>query len=219
MRLNRIQAMGLLLKLRENEFVHWSGKYRAPLTGQGVYPRPLQNPLPIWLGVGGTPESFARAGMLGLPLMVAIIGGETRRFRPLTEIYREYGRRAGHAPDKLRVGVHALGYVAETTQQAIDDFYPGYAKTVTRIGKERGWPPVTRAHFDALLGEDGALLVGNPEEVAEKILRHAEALGGISRITFQIDVAESSQAKLRRSLELLGTEIAPALREKTEESI
>src|SRR5260221_14148738 len=159
----------LLLQLRDNEFVHWSGTHRPPLTGQGVYPRPMQDPLPIWLGVGGTPGSFVRAGMLGLPLMVAIIGGETRRFRPLVEIYREYGRRAGHAPDKLKVGVHALGYVAETTQQAIADFFPGYAETVTRIGRERGWPPVTRAHFDAQRGKHGALLVGNPEEEAGKI--------------------------------------------------
>jgi probable LLM family oxidoreductase len=208
------EKLDLLLRLRENEFVHWSGKHRPALTGQGVYPRPMQNPLPIWLGVGGTPESFARAGTLGLPLMVAIIGGETRRFRPLVDVYREYGRRAGHAPDQLKVGVHALGYVAETTQRAIDDFYPGYAKTVTRIGKERGWPPVTRAQFDAVRGKHGALLVGNPEEVVEKILRHSEALRGISRITFQMDVAESSQAKLLRAIELLGTDVAPALREK-----
>src|SRR5450432_1135616 len=208
------EKLDLLLKLRENEFVHWSGKYRAPLTGQGVYPRPMQNPLPIWLGVGGTPESFARAGTLGLPLMVAIIGGETRRFRPLVDVYREYGRRAGHTPDKLKVGVHALGYIAETTQQAIDDFFPGYAKSFTNIGKERGWPPVTRAHFDAVRGEHGALLVGNPEEVAEKILRHSEALGGISRISFQMDVAELPQAKHLRSIELVGSRVAPALREK-----
>src|SRR5712672_2494384 len=208
------EKLDLLLNIRENEFVHWSGRYRAPLTGQGVYPRPMQNPLPIWLGVGGTPESFARAGTLGLPLMVAIIGGETRRFRPLIDLYREYGRRAGHAPDKLKVGVHALGYVAETTQKAIDDFFPGYAETVTRIGKERGWPPVTRAQFDAVRGKHGALLVGNPEEVAEKILRHSEALGGISRITFQMDVAESSQAKLLRAIELLGTRVAPVIRER-----
>jgi probable LLM family oxidoreductase len=208
------EKLDLLLNIRENEFVHWSGKHRAPLTGQGVYPRPMQNPLPIWLGVGGTPESFARAGMLGLPLMIAIIGGETRRFRPLVDVYREYGRRAGHAPDKLKVGVHALGYVAETTQQAIDDFFPGYAKSFTRIGKERGWPPVTRAHFDAVRGEHGALLVGNPEEVAEKILRHAEALGGISRISFQMDVAELPQAKHLRSIELVGSRVAPALRQQ-----
>jgi len=206
------EKLELLLKLRGNEFVHWSGKYRPALTGQGVYPRPMQNPLPIWLGVGGTPESFARAGTLGLPLMVAIIGGETRRFRPLIDVYREYGRRAGHAPDQLKVGVHALGYVAETTQRAIEDFYPGYAKTVTRIGKERGWPPVTRAQFDAVRGKHGALLVGEPEEVAEKILLHSEALGGISRITFQMDVAESSHTKLLRAIELLGTKLAPTLR-------
>src|SRR5712672_213166 len=206
------EKLDLLLNIRENEFVHWSGRYRAPLTGQGVYPRPMQNPLPIWLGVGGTPESFARAGTLGLPLMVAIIGGETRRFRPLVDIYREYGRRAGHAPDQLKVGVHALGYVAETTQRAIEDFYPGYVKTFTKIGKERGWPPVTRAHFDAVRGEHGALLLGSPEEVAEKILLHSEALGGISRITFQMDVAESSQTKLLRAVELLGTKVAPTLR-------
>src|SRR5580692_4990386 len=163
------EKLGLLLNLRENEFVHWSGKHRAALTGQGVYPRPMQNPLPIWLGVGGTPESFARAGTLGLPLMVAIIGGETRRFRPLVDIYREYGRRAGHASDQLKVGVHALGYVAETTEKAVDDFFPGYAKTFSRIGKERGWAPVTRAHFDAARSRNGAMLVGNPQEVAEKI--------------------------------------------------
>lgn len=206
------EKLDLLLKLRENEFVHWSGKFRPALTGQGVYPRPMQNQLPIWLGVGGTPESFARAGTLGLPLMVAIIGGETRRFRPLVDIYREYGRRAGHSPEKLKVGVHAIGYVAETTEQAADDFFPGYAKTFTRIGKERGWPPVTRAQFDAVRGKHGALLVGGPEEVAEKILRHSEALGGISRITFHMDVGEWRQAKLLRAIELLGDKVAPILR-------
>ena len=172
------EKLDLLLRLRDDEFVTWSGRFRAPLTGQGVYPRPLQNPLPIWLGVGGTPESFVRAGSLGLPLMVAIIGGETRRFRPLVDLYREAGRRAGHAPETLKVGVHALGYVAETTERAVNDFYPGYAHTFTETGKERGWPPVTRASFEALRGKHGALIVGNPEEVAEKVLRQSEDLGG-----------------------------------------
>src|SRR5271169_911970 len=206
------EKLDLLLNIRENELVHWSGKHRAALTGQGVYPRPFQNPFPIWLGVGGTPESFARAGALGLPLMVAIIGGETRRFRPLVNLYREAGRRAGYKPEQLKVGVHALGYVANTTQQAVDDFFPGYAKSFTEIGKERGWPPVTRAHFNALLGPHGALMVGNPEEVAEKILAHSEALGGISRISFQMDAASLPHAKLMQSIELIGTRVAPILR-------
>jgi len=207
-----VEKLDLLLKLRESEFVTWSGKFRPALTGQGVYPRPVQNPLPIWVGVGGTPESFARAGMLGLPLMVAIIGGQTKQFRPLVDLYREYGRRAGHAPEKLKVGIHAVGYVAETTEKAIEDFYPGYAKTFSRIGKERGWGPVTRAHFDAARSRDGAMMLGNPAEVAEKIQRHSEALGGISRITFQMDVAELPQENFLKGIELLGTSVAPILR-------
>ncbi len=206
------EKLDLLLNIRENEIVHWSGKHRAALDGQGVYPRPFQNPFPIWLGVGGTPESFARAGALGLPLMVAIIGGETRRFRPLVDLYREAGRRAGHAPAQLNVGVHALGYVADTTPQAVDDFFPGYAKAFTEIGRERGWPPVTRAHFNALLGPHGALMVGNPEEVAGKILAHSEALGGISRISFQMDVASLPHARLMSAIELIGARVAPILR-------
>ena len=209
------EKLELLLAIRENEFVHWSGKHRAALTGQGVYPRPLQNPLPVWLGVGGTPESFARAGALGLPLMIAIIGGETRRFRSLVELYHEMGRRAGHAPERLKVGVHALGYVADSTEVAVNEFFPGYARSFTTIGKERGWPPVTRSHFDAQRGPHGALLVGGPEEVAEKILRHSAALGGISRITFQMDVAGLPHGKLIHAIELLGTHVAPALRTET----
>ena len=206
------EKLALLLNIRDNENVTWAGKHRAALTGQGVYPRPMQNSLPIWLGVGGTPESFVRAGTLGLPLMVAIIGGETHRFRPLIDLYREAGKRAGHAPETLKVGLHSLGYVASTTQEAVEDYFPGYARTFTKIGKERGWPPVTRAHFDAQRGEKGAFLLGSPEEVAEKIIRHSEALGGISRVTFQMDNADLPHSKLLRSIELLGTLIAPALR-------
>src|SRR5437867_12689324 len=170
------EKLDLLLKIRDNEHVTWSGKHRTALSGQGVYPRPVQNPLPIWLGVGGTPKSFARAGALGLPLMVAIIGGQTHRFRPLVDLYWEAGRLAGHSPDRLKVGVHSLGYVAATTRQAADEFFPGYAKAFTDIGKERGWPPMTRAAFDEQRGPYGALLVGSPDEVAEKLQRHSEAL-------------------------------------------
>jgi probable LLM family oxidoreductase len=206
------EKLDLLLKIRENENVYWSGKYRPTLNGQGVYPRPLQNPLPIWLGVGGTPQSFVRAGLLGLPLMVAIIGGQTHRFRPLVDLYWEAGRRAGHSSDQLKVGVHSLGYVAETTQEAIDDFYPGYARTMTEIGKERGWPKMTHAGFEAQIGPQGALLVGDPDEVVEKIIRHSQALGGISRITFMMNPASLPHSKLMRATELIGTRIAPALR-------
>jgi probable LLM family oxidoreductase len=208
------EKLDLLLKIRDNEHVHWSGEYRPTLTGQGIYPRPLQKPLPIWVGVGGTPQSFVRAGVLGLPLMVAIIGGETRHFRPLIDLYREAGRRAGHSPDQLKVGIHSLGYVAETTQEAADDFFPGYARAFTDVGKERGWPAVTRAGFDAQRGSQGALIIGDPNEVVKKIVRHSKALGGISRITFQMNAASLSQVKMMRAIELLGTQVAPALREE-----
>jgi probable LLM family oxidoreductase len=208
------EKLDLLLKIRNNEHIHWSGEYRPALTGQGVYPRPLQNPLPIWVGVGGTPESFVRAGMLGLPLMVAIIGGESRHFRPLIDLYIEAGRRAGHSPDQLKVGIHSIGYVAETTQQAADDFFPGYARTFSGIAKERGWRPVTRADYDAQRGPYGALIIGDPDDVVEKIARHSKALGGISRITFQMNPGSLSQGKLMRAIELIGTRVVPALREE-----
>ncbi|HTE32110.1 MAG TPA: LLM class flavin-dependent oxidoreductase [Chryseolinea sp.] len=207
-----IEKLELLLKIRENETVHWSGKFRPALTGQAVYPRPVQEQLPIWLGVGGTPASFVRAGQLGLPLMVAIIGGETRRFRPLVDLYREAGKKAGHPAEKLRVGLHSLGYIANSSAEALNGYYPGYAKTFTEIGRERGWPPVTRGHFDAQTGPTGALLVGNPEEVAEKIIRHSADLGGITRLTFQMDMAHLPQDKLLQSIELLGTKLAPLLK-------
>lgn len=206
------EKLDLLLTLRESTNVTWSGRHRAPLTGQGVYPRPLQDPLPIWLGVGGTPQSFARAGALGLPLMVAIIGGEPHRFRPLIDLYREAGHRAGHAPEKLKVGIHALGYVADTDQQASDDFFPGYAEAFTKIGKERGWPPVTRNQFEALRRPTGALIVSDPDTVAEKVLHFNEALGGISRISFQMSVAALRHDKLTHAIELLGTKVAPIIR-------
>src|ERR1700732_2808480 len=203
------EKLDLLLAIRENTHVQWSGKHRAPLTGQAVYPRPLQDPLPIWIGVGGTPASFARAGMLGLPLMVAIIGGEPKRFRPLIDLYREAGRRAGHSPEKLIVGLHSIGFLGDTTKQAADDFYPGYAHTFTEIGKERGWPPTTRAQFDAVRGPTGALLIGDAETVAKKILYVNEALGGISRITFQMGVSTLPHQKMLRAIEILGTRVAP----------
>jgi probable LLM family oxidoreductase len=208
------EKLDLLLKIRENEHVHWSGRHRPALSGQGVYPRPVQNPFPIWLGVGGTPGSFVRAGALGLPLMVAIIGGETRRFRPLVDLYWEAGRRAGFSRDQLKVGVHSLGYVAATAQEAADDFYPGYARAINTVGKERGWGPMTRAQFEAQLTPNGALLVGTPQEVAEKIQRHSEALGGISRITFMMNAASLPHLKLMSAIDLIASRVAPVLRQQ-----
>jgi probable LLM family oxidoreductase len=205
------EKLELLLKIRENTHVHWSGKHRPALTGQAIYPRPLQDPLPIWVGVGGTPESFARAGVLGLPLMVAIIGGEPHRFRQLIDLYREAGIRSGHKPEKLKVGLHMIGFVGDTTKEAADVFFPGYAHTFTEIGKERGWPPTTRAQFDAVRGPKGALLIGDVDTVAKKILYVNEALGGITRITFQMGVSAVPQPKMLRAIELLGTGVGPAV--------
>jgi probable LLM family oxidoreductase len=208
------EKLDLLLAIRENTHVHWSGKHRPPLTGQAVYPCPLQNPLPIWVGVGGTPTSFIRAGLLGLPLAVAIIGGEPERFRPLVDLYREAGRRAGHPAERLTVGLHSIGFLADTTEQAADDFYPGYAYTFTEIGKERGWAPTTRAKYDVERGPHGALLIGDAETVAKKVLRVDEALGGISRVTFQMGVSTLPHPKMLRAIEILGTRVAPIVREE-----
>ena len=208
------EKLELLLKIRENTHVHWSGKHRPALTGQAIYPRPLQDPLPIWVGVGGTPASFARAGVLGLPLMVAIIGGEPHRFRPLIDLYREAGLRAGHKPEQLKVGLHMVGFLRDTTKEAADVFFPGYAHTFTEIGKERGWPPTTRAQFDALRGPKGALLIGDVDTVAKKILYVNEALGGVTRITFQMGVSTLPHQKMLRAIELLGTGVAPVVRKQ-----
>ena len=206
------EKLDLLLKLREKTHVHWSGQHRPALTGQGVYPRPLQNPLPIWLGVGGSPESVIRAGTLGLPLMVAIIGGQPRRFRPLIDLYHKAGAQAGHDPKKLKVGLHAIGFLGDTTPKAADDFYPGYAHAFTKIGKERGWPPTTRAQYDAVRGPGGALLIGDADTVVEKILSVREDLGGLDRLNFQMTVATLPHDKMMHAIEILGTQVAPKIR-------
>jgi probable LLM family oxidoreductase len=208
------EKLDLLLKIHASTHVHWSGKHRAPLTGQGVYPRPVQNPLPIRIGVGGTRESFVRAGKLGLPLVVAIIGGEPHRFRPLIDLYRESGRRAGHAPEQLTVGLHSIGFVADNTDQAAEEFYPSYQEGFNRIGKERGWPPVTRSQFDAARSSTGALLIGNPEAIAEKILDENKTLGGISRVTVLLGAGPLSHRLAMRAIELLGTRVAPILKKE-----
>ena len=205
------EKLDLLLQIRDSEVITWSGKYRAPLNQQLITPRPFQEKMPIWLGVGGTPSSFARAGSMGLPLMIAIIGGETHRFRPLVDLYRKAGAEAGFTPNELSVGIHSLGYVAETKDEAVSNYFPGYAKNFTRIGRERGWPPVTKQGFDAQNGPRGALLVGSAEEVAEKILQHSAALGGISRFTFQLDNANLTHDQLKITMGLIAQKVKPII--------
>ncbi|SHF99576.1 probable oxidoreductase, LLM family [Flavobacterium frigidimaris] len=205
------EKLDLLLQIRDNEFITWSGKFRPALNNLPIYPRALQEKLPIWLGVGGTPESFVRAGSLGLPLMVAVIGGQTHRFKPLVDLYREAGKVAGYKPEELKVGLHSPGFVGSTTAKAIEEYYPGYAELWTKLGRERGWPPVTKDKFDGLIDDQGVLVVGDPERIAEKILRHSESLGGISRFTFQMDNAGLTHTQLMNAIELIGSKVIPLI--------
>jgi probable LLM family oxidoreductase len=205
------EKLELLLALRDSESVNWSGRHRAALHDAAVYPRPLQQPLPVWIAVGGTPGSVARAGMLGLPLMIAIIGGVPARFAPLVELYREAARRAGTGPSRLAVGINSHMYIAESAQRAADEFFGPYSQMMNRIGRERGWPPMSRAQFDAGCSPDGHLLVGTPEQVAEKILAHHE-LFDHNRFLGHISVGVLPHEKALRATELFATEVAPAVR-------
>jgi len=207
------EKLDLLLRLRESERVTWAGRHRAPLSGQGVYPRPAQDPLPVWIAVGGTPQSVVRAGTLGLPLALAIIGGLPERFAPMIGLYRDAARRAGHDAARLPVGINAHGWIAGSSRQAADEFYPPYAEVMTRIGRERGWPPTTREQFEALRGPRGALAVGTAEEVAEKILFQHEVFGN-RRYLLQLTVGTMPHEKVLRAIELLGTRVAPIVREE-----
>ena len=205
------EKLDLLLRLRESEQVTWSGRHRPPLDDVGVYPRPLQDPLPVWIAVGGTPQSVARAAALGLPLAIAIIGGQPERFAPLAPFYRETARRTGHDPSRLPISINSHVYVAEGSQQASDEYFPTYAALMNRIGRERGWPPLRREQFEAGRSPRGALLVGSPEEVVEKILFEHE-LFGHDRFMAQISVGTMPHEKVMRAIELFGTEVAPAVR-------
>ncbi|GAA2003258.1 LLM class flavin-dependent oxidoreductase [Nakamurella flavida] len=203
------EKLELLLKIRDSAHVTWSGRHRPPLTGQGVYPRPMQDPLPIWVGVGGSPESFVRAGLLGLPLMVAIIGGEPRRFAPLVDLYRRAGAEAGHAPEKLQVGLHVFGYVGESVKAAADTIYPGWHQMFSSISRERGFAAPSRAQFDATSGPNGAFFMGDPDTIVDKLTRTSEQLGGVDRVSIQMTNPRLAHADLLRGIELLGTEVAP----------
>src|SRR5688572_7456524 len=205
------EKLDLLLALRAGGPVTWSGRHRAPLRGARVFPQPVQRPLPVWIAVGGTPQSVVRAGTLGLPLAVAIIGGEPARFAPLVALHRDAARRAGHDPASLPVGINVHAFVAPTSQEAADIFYPPYAEVMTRIGRERGWPPTTRQQFEALRSPRGALAVGSPQEVTEKILALHEIFGH-QRTLLQLSVGAVPHASVLRAIELLGTEVAPAVR-------
>ena len=205
------EKLDLLLALREKERVTWSGRHRPALTGLAVYPRPVQHPLPVWIAVGGTPQSIVRAGTLGLPLALAIIGGMPERFVPMVELYRESARRAGHDPAALPVGINSHGYIADTSAGAADEAWPPYADTMGRIGRERGWPPPTRERFEAERSPRGALLVGDPPEVIDKILFEHELFGN-SRFLMQMSVGTMPHDRIMRSIELLGTVVAPAVR-------
>lgn len=209
------EKLGLLQLLRSQTHVTWSGQFRPALTGQGIYPRPLQKTLPVWVGVGGTPQSFIRAGAAGLPLMVAIIGGEVARFRPLLDLYRRAGQQAGHPPEQLKVGVHVTGFLADTPEAAQEAFFPGWLHAFTQVGKERGWGPVTRAQFDAACSPSGAYLIGDPGTVIAKARAISDTLGGINRLAFQMSAANAGAAVMARSIELIGKAVAPALRESS----
>jgi probable LLM family oxidoreductase len=204
------EKLELLLAVRAQERVTWRGQHRPPIKDRGVYPRALQNPLPVWIAVGGTPQSIVRAGVLGLPLMLAIIGGEPARFAPLVAMYRNAARRAGHDPAKLQVGINSHCWLAEDSQQAADEFWPAYSETMSRIGRERGWPPMSREAYDQLRGPAGSLLVGTPEEVAAKIRAQRE-LFGCTRYLVQFTVGPMPHEQVMRCIELFAQRCRPAL--------
>jgi alkanesulfonate monooxygenase SsuD/methylene tetrahydromethanopterin reductase-like flavin-dependent oxidoreductase (luciferase family) len=193
------EKLDLLLQIRAKPEIAWKGRHRPPLNGQRVYPRALQQPLPVWIASGGTPQSVARAGALGLPLAIAIIGGEPARFGPLAELYREAGRRAGVAPDRLMVGINGHGFLADTTETAVEAFFAPYAEVMSRIGRERGWPPLSRAAFDQGRSPRGHLMVGTPDEAIAKILAQHEVFGH-QRYLMQMSVGDQPQAAILRSM-------------------
>jgi alkanesulfonate monooxygenase SsuD/methylene tetrahydromethanopterin reductase-like flavin-dependent oxidoreductase (luciferase family) len=214
-----VEKLELLLKLRAETYVNWSGRFRPALGGQGVFPRPQQTPLPVWVAVGGTPESFVRAGTLGLPLMVAIIGGTFARFRPLVDLYRAAFIRAGHPPEGMKVGLHAFGFVAENDALARDTLFAGWYYMFTQMAKERGWTGASREQFDAFSAPGGAFLVGGPETVAARMLQASETLGGLSRINFQMSAAAGHRTALKHSIELLGSAVAPIVRASSKPAV
>lgn len=207
------EKLELLLLLRSQEKVSWKGSFRAAIPGLGVYPRPVQSPLPVWVAVGGTPRSVIRAGALGLPLTIAILGGMPRQFVQLVTLYREAAREAGHDPAALQFAANAHMYIADTSAQAADEFWPTYSSLMNRIGKERGWQPLTRRQYDALRSPEGPLLVGSVEEVTEKIL-YMHSLFGNTRYLAQMISGGITHAQQMHSIRLFGEQVAPVVRER-----
>ena len=203
------EKLDLLLRIRDGGAVTWSGAHRAPLRNQLVMPRPIQEPLPVWIAVGGTPASAERTGRLGLPMALAIIGGAPERFAPFVEIWREAAREAGHDPARLALSINGHGNIAENARQAADEYWPGHEAAFTRIGRERGWPPPTRAQFDALCGPRGALLVGDPKTVAGKILFQYDIFGNTRYLIYFSGMPHRTTM---RAIELFGTQVAPLVR-------
>lgn len=208
------EKLDLLLAIRDEEVVTWAeGQLRPPINGRGVYPRPLQEKLPVWIAVGGTPQSVARAGALGLPVAIAIIGGEYPRFAPLLQLYHEAARRAGQDPTKLKTSINVHGFIADTTEKAADQFYGPQAAVMDRLGRERGWGPTNRAHFDQARGPTGNLFVGDPELVAEKIVA-AHKVFGNDRFLLQMAIGLMPHDQIMRGIELYGTKVAPLVRKE-----
>lgn len=205
------EKLDLLLQIRDNERVTWSGRHRPRLDDQPIYPRPEQSPLPVWVAVGGTPQSIVRAGTRGLPVALAIIGGNPDRFAPLADLHRRAIADSGHDPVRAPLAVHAHGYIADTTDQAADEYYAAYALAMTRLGRERGWNPMTRGQYEAMRGPGGSLVLGDPETVAEKLIRLREVLG-IERFMLHISVGTLPHSQVLNSIELLGTKVAPLVR-------
>ncbi|WP_339224646.1 LLM class flavin-dependent oxidoreductase [Paenibacillus sp. FSL W7-1332] len=207
------EKLELLLKIRESEKVTWQGGHRPAIHNLGVYPRPVQNPLPVWIGSGGNSESVVRAGLLGLPLVLAIIGGSPLQFAPLVKLYKEAAAHAGHDVSKLPIGSHSHGFIAEDTEMAADKFFPSTQASMNVLGRERGWGFYDRARFDAARSFEGALYVGDPETVAQKII-HLRKHVGITRFMLHVPVGTMPHDEVMRAIERLGTEVAPRVRKE-----
>ena len=207
------EKLDLLMQLRATETITWSGKHRPALHNQGVYPRPVQEPIPIWVAVGGTPQSVVRAATLGLPMALAIIGGMPERFAPFAQLYRQSARQAGHDPAQLPLSINSHGFIADDAQAAVDDYYPSATVVMNKIGRERGWAPATRQQLEAGRTLRGADFVGNPAEIVEKILFQHEIFGH-QRLLLQLGVGTIEHKKVMRAIELLGTQVAPIVRKE-----